>query len=67
MFAYDAADGYTVLYGGAGFVSGSQVAFNDTWTFVGGNWTLLPNANGPSRYRTFECSGTTRSPPQSLR
>ncbi|HUI38979.1 MAG TPA: hypothetical protein VLY85_05040, partial [Thermoplasmata archaeon] len=37
-FAYDAADGYDVLFGGnaAGF------ALNDTWAFRSGNWSLLP-------------------------
>jgi len=57
-FDYDATDGYAVLFGGAGIVSGSQVRFNDTWTFLAGNWTLLPNANGPGpRFASFDAYG----------
>ncbi len=56
-FTYDPAAGYSVLFGGSGIVSGSSVAFNDTWTFLAGNWTLLPNAHGPGQYRSFNVYG----------
>lgn len=48
--AYDAADGYVVLFGGAtGPYSGSaNPLLNDTWTFEHGNWTELCGACGPS-------------------
>jgi hypothetical protein len=57
LFTYDAADGYSVLYGGAGTASGSPVTFNDTWKFLAGNWTRLPNAAGPSVYKGFDAFG----------
>jgi Galactose oxidase, central domain/MBG domain len=41
--AYDAADGYLVLFGGTN-VSGPQ---NDTWSFAGGTWTRLRPAVSP--------------------
>jgi galactose oxidase-like protein len=49
QIAYDARDGYTVLFGGfwQANVSGPGKTYNDTWTFRGGIWTqlLIP---GPS-------------------
>ncbi len=42
--AYDAKDGYVVLFGGA-YTSG---VFGDTWIFQGGNWTQLSPARSPS-------------------
>ena len=41
--AYDAYDGYLLLFGGIA----SYVAFNDTWNFSNGNWTQLHPANSP--------------------
>ena len=40
--AYDAADGYVVLFGG--FYS----PFGDTWKFLGGTWTNITSSSGPS-------------------
>lgn len=43
---WDAADGYALLFGGYGEGGESSIvgALNDTWSFVGGNWTQLhPN------------------------
>ncbi len=50
--AYDAADGYVVLFGGgAGLGTGSNysapVCYNDTWIFVHGVWTNLSIAGPP--------------------
>jgi hypothetical protein len=43
---YDATDGYLVLFGGVG-----AVVFHDTWTYVNGNWTKLSPSSYPiSRY-----------------
>jgi len=39
--AYDAADGYVLLFGGA-------YTFDDTWTFKAGSWTELSPASAPS-------------------
>lgn len=41
--AYDAADGYTVLFGGYN----EHGYLGDTWTFVGGVWTNVTPANSP--------------------
>jgi hypothetical protein len=49
--AYDAADGYVVLYGGT---NSAGAALGDTWKFVGGNWTNLSasvSGSPPTRYR----------------
>ena len=42
--AYDAADGYTVLFGG---VATSGATLDDTWVFQGGEWTHLNPATSP--------------------
>ncbi len=42
--AYDAADGYVVLFGGCGRVC----AMNDTWTFANGVWTNVTGTTGPT-------------------
>jgi hypothetical protein len=43
---YDAADGYTVLFGG----SNTTQTFRDTWQFSGGRWTpLAPTVSPPAR------------------
>jgi galactose oxidase-like protein len=49
QIAYDARDGYTVLYGGFSYSnkSGSGTAYDDTWTYLGGVWTNL-SISGPS-------------------
>jgi Galactose oxidase, central domain/Kelch motif len=45
--AYDAKDGYVVLYGGLG----SSKALSDTWKFANGKWTKLsPTTNPGARY-----------------
>jgi hypothetical protein len=49
--AYDAADGYVVLFGGCSVTSctiGFGKMFGDTWTFAGGQWTLLHSTLAPS-------------------
>lgn len=43
--AYDAADGYVLLFGGE-LLDGSYV--NDTWVYSGGNWTQLFPHSAPS-------------------
>jgi hypothetical protein len=43
-FAYDASDGYAVLFGGS---DGNQ-SFGDTWEFLGGVWTELTPSVSPS-------------------
>ncbi len=43
--AYDAADGYVVLFGGQG--STLTGALGDTWTFSGGTWTKLNPTTHP--------------------
>lgn len=51
--AYDATDGYVVLFGGADNLS-TPTAFSDTWKFVGGAWTDITHSvtgNPPGRYR----------------
>lgn len=42
--SYDAVDGRVVLFGGLHF----PTILNDTWTFVGGNWTEVSPATVPS-------------------
>ena len=42
--AYDAADGYVVMFGGVG----PNGLLNDTWIFAGGTWTQLSPAVSPS-------------------
>jgi len=50
MMAWDAQDGYMVLFGG--YDSSTATAYNDTWTFVGGQWTQLsPTLSPPQRWR----------------
>ena len=42
--AYDASDGYVLLFGGYGCSTGNActpTTLNDTWKFVGGQWTDL--------------------------
>jgi List-Bact-rpt repeat protein len=39
--AYDAADGYVVLFGGDSCAAAVPYACNDTWTYHQGNWTRL--------------------------
>jgi hypothetical protein len=47
--AYDAADGYVVMFGGT---NSAGTAYSDTWKFVGGNWTKLTvTGSPPGRYR----------------
>ena len=52
--AYDAVDGYVVLFGGLGCSTGSSCSaagLQDTWKFVGGAWTeLLPATYPGIRY-----------------
>lgn len=49
--AYDAADGYVLLFGGGLRVAGSLVAYNDTWEYLHGVWTQLhPAASPPGRF-----------------
>ncbi|MCI4336089.1 MAG: hypothetical protein L3K17_02690 [Thermoplasmata archaeon] len=55
--AWDVTDGYAVLFGGTTGATTSNGDFNDTWTFVGGQWTnvtpVSPTSsnNPPSRWR----------------
>ena len=44
--AWDAADGYIVLFGGS---PGTNIGSNDTWTFLHGKWTALNLAVAPSQ------------------
>ncbi len=47
--AYDAKDGYVVLFGGMG--GSYPYPFGDTWTFAGGKWTELnPLASPAARF-----------------
>jgi len=48
--AYDASDGYVLLFGGATGPNGgsSSPLLNDTWEFEHGNWTEICAACGPS-------------------
>ncbi|MGA7847282.1 MAG: kelch repeat-containing protein [Thermoplasmata archaeon] len=43
--AYDATDGYVVMFGG---MSATGAALGDTWTFQHGNWTQLSLKAAPS-------------------
>ncbi|HEV8049089.1 MAG TPA: kelch repeat-containing protein, partial [Thermoplasmata archaeon] len=43
-FAYDAADGYAVLFGG----TNGTTPLGDTWEFLGGAWTELTPSASPS-------------------
>jgi hypothetical protein len=43
--AYDATDGYVLLFGGASAVQTTY--FNDTWSFVGGKWSLIRTSAAP--------------------
>jgi hypothetical protein len=43
--AYDAKDGYVLLFGGA---NNTSLSYSDTWTFVHGQWTELHPAVHPS-------------------
>src|SRR5579871_6285464 len=50
--AYDAADGYVVLFGGIGFSSTTHKssALNDLWKYSGGVWTdITPTSSPPIR------------------
>jgi hypothetical protein len=51
--AYDAADGYVILFGGATAASSALVT-HDTWKFLGGSWTNITSSTGPSA--RFEAS-----------
>ncbi len=44
---YDAADGYVLLFGGAGGTASTAQWYNDTWAFKGGNWTQLHPRTSP--------------------
>lgn len=49
MMAYDAADGYYLLFGGRDNVTGAPLA--DTWTFRDGSWTeIVPSVSPPARW-----------------
>jgi hypothetical protein len=43
--AYDAKDGYVLLFGG---MNAAGTALGDTWTFQSGNWTQLSPSTSPS-------------------
>jgi hypothetical protein len=56
MFTYDGKDGYLLLFGGLGCSTGSGCTagnLQDTWGFVGGDWTQLT----PSTYPGIRESG----------
>ncbi|MCI4345603.1 MAG: hypothetical protein L3K07_02450, partial [Thermoplasmata archaeon] len=44
--AYDAADGYVLMFGGLGYGGNAteEVTLNDSWAFSAGSWTLLSYA-----------------------
>jgi hypothetical protein len=44
----DSADGYLLLFGGANPKCAGGFYCNDTWKFVGGNWTQLHPKSSPS-------------------
>jgi PKD repeat protein len=44
--AYDANDGYVVLFGGYPVGGGPRTFLNDTWTFRGGLWTNITSTAG---------------------
>ncbi len=50
MMAWDATDGYIVLFGGT---SAAGTYLNDTWKFVGGKWTELTTTTAPPARRSF--------------
>ncbi|MDE1820107.1 MAG: PKD domain-containing protein [Euryarchaeota archaeon] len=51
--AYDAADGYVVLYGGYNS-SGLGMYYDDTWKYLAGSWTQLCLGCGPrDEYSSF--------------
>jgi hypothetical protein len=56
QMVYDSADGYVLLFGGYGCITGSTCTagiLQDTWTFVGGAWTVLSPATSPGpRYNS---------------
>ncbi|MCI4344616.1 MAG: kelch motif-containing protein [Thermoplasmata archaeon] len=43
--AYDAYDGYLLLFGG--MATSYYIALNDTWNFTKGNWTQMAPAHSP--------------------
>ena len=45
--AYDVADGYVVLFGGASDAGSTPTCYGDTWQFLGGAWTNI-TVPGPS-------------------
>jgi PKD repeat protein len=46
--SFDPFNGYVVLFGGSNFTP--NIAFNDTWGFINGNWTKFgPPASPPGR------------------
>jgi hypothetical protein len=47
--AYDAKDGYVLLFGGFSFKGTTWTgSYNDTWKFAGGTWTNITPAVSPS-------------------
>jgi Galactose oxidase, central domain len=44
--AYDAADGYVLLFGGENYSPGTLLS--DTWSFVGGVWTSQSSVTAPN-------------------
>jgi len=46
--AYDAKDGYVVLFSGDSDYKGSYYVINDTYTFSGGAWTRLSPSTAPA-------------------
>src|SRR2546426_524288 len=48
--AYDTADGYVILFGGAALSStgAATAVYSDTWKFLGGSWTNITSTSGPS-------------------
>lgn len=54
---WDVADGYAVLFGGYAALAPGSPAYNDTWTFVHGQWTNVtpatptPSNNPADRWR----------------
>ncbi|HTT26304.1 MAG TPA: hypothetical protein VMH90_05015 [Thermoplasmata archaeon] len=45
--AYDAEDGYVVMFGGTPSSSATAVVYNQTWTFFNQRWTLLTPKGHP--------------------
>jgi PKD repeat protein len=45
---YDSSDGYVLLFGGERTTALPYVYYNDTWSFVGGEWTNQTTGHAPS-------------------